>query len=118
MMSVAFNLNAFLREAEAEGVVVAFCPQLNIYSQGRTAEEARAALKSAVSLWVRNCYQRSVLEPALHELGFTRMDPDAAEDGPGTIVVRDEPGEEYGDKFEFEVPLYLLGKNSGGEASI
>lgn len=115
-MKVKVNLNAFLRRAEAEGVYVSFCPELQIFSQGRTADEAKNALHSAISMWVKTCYKRSVLDRALHEAGFEKISLDpAAEPPPGTIVVLDDEQARYDEKFDIEVPLYLLTKRGAEE---
>jgi predicted RNase H-like HicB family nuclease len=111
---VALSLSAYLREAVAEGVFVSFCPQLNMFSQGRTAEEARNALKSAVLLWIKACYDRRVFDKALHEAGFTRMEAGLGDDEPGTITVHETPGNDYGDEFTITVPVHLLAANCSG----
>jgi predicted RNase H-like HicB family nuclease len=46
------------------------CPALDIYSQGRTAEEAKRCLKEAIELWVEDCLERDALNEALQEVGF------------------------------------------------
>ena len=56
---------------------VAWCIPLDVYSQGRSKEEAIASLKEAVELWFESCLQRGVLDKALREVGFTQGKPPA-----------------------------------------
>ena len=57
-----------------------------------------------------------VLDTALYEAGFRRTDAAGVENAPGTITVAEAPGNDFGDEFNIEVPLYLLARPSGGEA--
>jgi len=64
-------------EVQLKGVVrregkrwIAGCPSLNVYSQGRTREDARRCIKEAVELWFESCLERGTLGAALQEVGF------------------------------------------------
>jgi predicted RNase H-like HicB family nuclease len=46
------------------------CPALNVWSQGRSAEDAKHSLQEAVELWFEDCLARGVLDRALQEVGF------------------------------------------------
>ena len=48
---------------------VAFCPEINVGSQGNTFDEACAMIKEAVQAWVEDCLDCGVLEEALCECG-------------------------------------------------
>jgi predicted RNase H-like HicB family nuclease len=52
---------------------VAGCPQLDVYSQGKTEQEAKDRLKQALLLWVESCFERGTLEDALRQVGFRRV---------------------------------------------
>lgn len=52
---------------------VAGCPKLDIFSQGETEEQAKAALDEAIKLWLESCLDRRVLDEALRECGFRRV---------------------------------------------
>lgn len=107
MVNVEFKLSAFLRPAkDVEGLYVSFCPKLDMYSQGRTQEEAKQAIESAIGLWVQTCYERGVLEKALKQAGFTRM-------AAGTTLAPEAERISVlpaglGEEFSVDVPLYLL----------
>jgi predicted RNase H-like HicB family nuclease len=57
------------------------CPKLDVYSQGRTEEEAKESLKEAIELWVEDCLERGVLDAALREVGFERVHPATLQPG-------------------------------------
>jgi predicted RNase H-like HicB family nuclease len=49
---------------------VAYCPPLDIATQGKTAEQARENLVEAATLFLASCLERGTLDQALKELGF------------------------------------------------
>ena len=51
---------------------VAWCPPIDVLSQGKTQSKATASLKAAVELWFESCVERGVLDQALREAGFKR----------------------------------------------
>ncbi len=53
-------------------VWVAGFPRLDVYSQGRTEEEAKENASEALRLWVESCLDRGTLGDALRELGWHR----------------------------------------------
>ena len=52
---------------------VSLCPELNVSSFGDTEDEAEAALREAVQLFVEQCEEMGTLEEVLEEAGFERM---------------------------------------------
>ena len=50
--------------------VVAFCPVLDIYSQGDTEEKARRNLKEAISAFLISCVERNTLDKVFKDCGF------------------------------------------------
>jgi predicted RNase H-like HicB family nuclease len=55
---------------ERDRWVVAFCPVLDIYSQGDTREEAKEALIETIQLFLESCFERGVLDEVLKDCGF------------------------------------------------
>ena len=56
-IEIAVRLRCFVR---SEGEYwVSGCPSLDVYSQAETADEAKAALREAVELWVESCLERA-----------------------------------------------------------
>src|ERR1700756_4154166 len=53
-----------------DGWYIAYCPPLDITTQGKTEREARANLIEASELFVRSCFERGTFEQALRELGW------------------------------------------------
>ncbi len=49
---------------------VAYCPPLDIATQGRTVSEAKKNLVEAAQLFLESCIERGTLDLALKELGF------------------------------------------------
>ena len=49
---------------------IAYCPPLDLTTQGRTEEEARKNLVEASELFVVSCFERGTFEHALRELGW------------------------------------------------
>jgi predicted RNase H-like HicB family nuclease len=73
--SVALNvkLQAWTRR---EGAVwMAWCPPLDVMTQAETEERAVESLREAVELWFESCIARNVLDDALVEAGFNRLQP-------------------------------------------
>lgn len=48
------------------------CPILDIYSQGKSKENAKKNLVDAISLFFISCFERGKLDAALKELGFSK----------------------------------------------
>ena len=104
-------LGAIRRDAEAN-VFVSFCPSLHLYSQGRTKGEAKAALESAVGLFLSVCYDRGILDQALQKRGFaeaSRLGISSSSDWADECITIKK---EFPEAFEFEVPLHLIASAS------
>lgn len=54
-----------------ENWFVSSCPPLDVWSQGRTKEEALANLADAVSEFFLSCYARGTLMQVFRDAGFT-----------------------------------------------
>ncbi len=53
---------------------VAYCPPLDLTTQGRSESEAKKNLLEAAQLFIRSCLERGTLDQALKELGATAVD--------------------------------------------
>jgi predicted RNase H-like HicB family nuclease len=66
---------------------LAWCPPLDIVSQGRSKKQAIKSLQEAVELWFESCIERNVLHEALLEAGFYKAKPSDAPIPAGASVV-------------------------------
>jgi predicted RNase H-like HicB family nuclease len=119
--AVVLRLAAFVHGEE--GLWVAGCPSLDVFSQGESKEEAQENLHEAVELWIDSCLERNTLSKALRELGWYRIPPGSQLTVPGVDVLNlvepDPPrvgdlGQEY--PLEVTIPAYqaaLLSDSSG-----
>jgi predicted RNase H-like HicB family nuclease len=69
---------------EKRGGYVTFCPELGVYSQGETIEEAKANLTEAVELYLESAKELGILEEILEEVGVR------SEDIKGDVLVIEE----------------------------
>jgi predicted RNase H-like HicB family nuclease len=64
------------------------CPKLDLFSQGRSEDEAKKALEEAIVLWVEDCLDGGKLGLALEEAGFNKVHPAQIRPGDEHISVR------------------------------
>lgn len=110
------KLSAGMKFDDAAGVHVAWCPALDVYSQGESENEAKAAIESAVLMYIKNCVRRGVLESVLKERGFSVSDrPRKTETGDSGEYISVVPEKEeavtlgsFGNLFDIAVPLELM----------
>ena len=69
---------------EKGGGYVTFCPELGVYSQGETIEEAKVNLTEAVELYLESAKDLGILGEVLEEAGVE------SEDLEGDVLVIDE----------------------------
>lgn len=69
------SLMVATRYDEQAGVHVAWCPALNIYSQGADESHSITALKSTVELFLTTCYNKDILHKVLMRAGFRAVSP-------------------------------------------
>ena len=115
LVGITFSLDGYIREDKETNAFVSYCPALDLYSAGKTRIDAKNALKSAVTMFVKLGFERQILGKLLHERGFM-----AADDGPQrtdsesvsaeNFIAVDVAGHnaEYDDTFPVEVPLHLV----------
>ncbi|MGB9204380.1 MAG: type II toxin-antitoxin system HicB family antitoxin [Terriglobales bacterium] len=68
MVQAQFQLFGMMKKEN--GWYVAYCPPLDITTQGRTEDEAKKNLIEASELFVVSCFERGTFEQALRELGW------------------------------------------------
>ena len=80
---------------------LASCPALDVMTQGETEEQARANIAEALTLFLRSCIERGMLDAVLKQCGFT------------SVVEHEEelePAEQANKADYVNIPLYLLSK--------
>lgn len=97
---------------EAGNRWVTGCPALDLYSQGKTAEEAKRCIEEAIEIWVEDCLERGTLDSALREVGMHKIHPSALKSGEPHIAVRpamdqEEPAEDSF-KVHLSIPAYQV----------
>jgi len=97
-IAVQAELKLFGTLKHEDGWYIAYCPPLDITTQGRTQEEARRNLIEAAELFVISCFERGTFEQALRELGWHIVTGRAAK------LVRKEPFAIPKGAFRFPVP--------------
>jgi predicted RNase H-like HicB family nuclease len=70
-MRALFSLTLPVTVKKKAKAYISSCPCLDVYSQGRTEEEAEKNLGEALKLFLVSCYERGTLDEALKECGFT-----------------------------------------------
>jgi hypothetical protein len=71
-VQVSFRLKFATRHDVEANVHVGYCPSLRLYSQGRTDQEAEAAVVSAATMFIVACYGRDILHTALRKRGMRK----------------------------------------------
>jgi predicted RNase H-like HicB family nuclease len=114
-VEITVKLACFVRQ-EQRGWVSG-CPSLDLFSQGDSEVEAKAALEEAIDLWLESCFERNTLARALQELGWHRFAPGTGAPGQAeSIVVAPLPaGEVLGRPFgvEVKIPAYQIAALGG-----
>lgn len=119
LLGVNFSLEGQIREDKETASFVSYCPALELYSAGRTRPEAKAALQSAVDMYIRLSYDRGILGRLLKEKGFgvalsglqTAHAATPAIDGDFIAIAEtksDGLAPAYDDIFPVEVPIHLV----------
>ena len=83
--------------------IIAYCPALELASQGQTFEKAKSNLVEAIRGFLESCYDRGVLDEVLKESGFELAQQSGAR-------VADP-------QHTIDVPFHLLGKRNAEAAA-
>lgn len=118
---LCFKLPVSVKYDENSRCFSSYCAPLDLHSAGKTERDAHEAIKSAVSMFVRLCFQRNVLDDFLTERGFTitQQAPDVRSTQP---IPSEQPQWyiallEFGgktDQVEVSFPLSSLRGSGGG----
>lgn len=111
-IDVRFRLDGVIRKDDEANCFVSYCPGLNIYSAGRDRVTAKEALRCAVDLFIRLCYERQILWRVLKDRGFVKMvHPSRVPISSTNFIAVSEPKPEaptqYDDIFPLEIPLQM-----------
>jgi len=71
-MEVSIEFTLPMRVRKKGNWVISSCRALDVFSQGRTREEAEKNLADALYSFLDSCYQAGTLEKVLHDAGFVR----------------------------------------------
>lgn len=82
---------------------ISYCPALDVYSQGKSEKKALNNLIEATSLFLMSCYDRGVLDEALHDCGFMAVK--------STEKMKSEK-----DMIPIDVPIPLIAKRNNGRS--
>ena len=113
-LEISVKYRGFVRHSDATGNFLSWCPLLDIKSQGRTIEEARASLDDSVRAFVVHCFRRGILEEVLKRRGLEECTPrlggNGADDSGEHVSVRPVAAATDGllDSWEGNVPLHLV----------
>lgn len=89
-MVLRFQVVGVVHRDDASGLFVSKCPELDICSQGRTEDEAKAALEDALDLYVTHCVRRGILFDILKQRGIG-------------VVEQPQQGKRSGDAWDLDV---------------
>jgi predicted RNase H-like HicB family nuclease len=103
-IGLEFRLSFATRRDDAADVFVGYCPALDVYSQGRSREEAEDAVVDAAQLFIVSCYERDILHTVLRNRGMTKAKPGsvASEDHQYIKIAN------FDKTFERSIPVNLL----------
>lgn len=78
-MLAKFVMHVSVRPSQHDGLFVSHCTELDIYSQGRTREEASASVLDAVGMYLRHGLNNGTLLDILERLGVQAADSEDEE---------------------------------------
>jgi predicted RNase H-like HicB family nuclease len=90
-VATELHLTGKLLKQKRYGWVVAWCPELDVGSQGDNAEDARRMLAEAVRIFLEECGRMGTLQQVLEE---SRL-PQVALDQPLPVTLRFPDGEKH-----------------------
>lgn len=108
-VEISFCLFCTVKQ-EARDRWVSGCPKLDLFSQGKTKDDAKRFLEEAIEIWIEDCMERDTLDAALHEVGFHKVHPSdahAIQPGGEHIAVRPVMEQEEAAADSFNVHLSI-----------
>lgn len=67
---ISFRLDVAVKHDEKANCFVSYCPAVDVYSAGKSEGEAKEAIRSALLMFIRNCWKRKILDNYLCDRGF------------------------------------------------
>lgn len=67
---ISFKVQLHFTTKKEDNWIIAYCPKLDVTSQGHTEKEAIQNLIEAVQLFIESCYKRGTLDEVLKDRGF------------------------------------------------
>ncbi len=119
-ISFSFRLPVAIKYDDKARCFVSYCAPLDVYSAGKTEDEAHAAIVSAVHMFVSLCFQRNILDDFLTKRGFSIEPRMPLANVRRTQPVLEQPTwfialhEFGGRRASVDVPFPLFSTNSGG----
>lgn len=118
-MKIEFRLQCRVRRDDKTNLFVSSCPSLDLFSQGRTEAEARLAIEDGLSMYLKACWRRGILEEVLRKRGFEQpvVNPPSLPppDGDDEFVnVSQDKSESI---WDVDVPVYLLPSLGGSKGT-
>ena len=106
---IIFRLKGYSRSDDVAEGYVSYCPTLNVYSHGKTQEDAMSHLSKTVTLYLHTCLERETLDKVMRAAGFT---PEAMTSGVPISEMQDEfvavLEQKFDRTFDIDVPFPLL----------
>lgn len=113
-MKIEYRLQCRVRHSDATGLYVASCPLLDLATQGRTEDEARRAIEGGITMFLKACLRRGVLEKFLTQRGFAVVDDAVPTSIPPTAdgeFVNVSPDDSV---WDVNIPVYMLPQSGFG----
>ena len=110
-LDINFRLRAVYWVDDDTGSVGAWCPALDVYSQGPDQRQAGVALRNAVTMFLKECYRRKILDDLLVDSGFEPDGDDDIDHADQFITLRERAEHElrdYSFAEVFDVPFHLV----------
>jgi predicted RNase H-like HicB family nuclease len=106
-VEIRLNFNCTVKQ-ETKQRWVAGCQLLDVYSQGKTRDEAKKNLKEALFAWVESCLERGTLDEALRQCGLQKIRPAKIRPGDQHISLSPLDTENPADTFpvHLSIPAY------------
>lgn len=114
-MQINFRLPAAYRIDDRTGMHVAYCPMLDVCSQGETEEESVHALRSALVLFLTHHFKHQTIDTVLSEYGFVPAGHPDANPDLGAISISEIP-DSYERADWIDVPLNMTTVANAGAA--
>ncbi|MBW1649766.1 MAG: type II toxin-antitoxin system HicB family antitoxin [Deltaproteobacteria bacterium] len=104
MPNISMEISLPVKIEKKDKWLIASCPILDVFTQGKTKEEAKNNLNEALTVFLISCCERGVLEAALKQRGIECYSSPIEADTKATKQINRE---DY-----INIPLHLLSPDS------